>query len=328
MSNKYALFNAIMADRTLNPVAKNVAAILLFTFRNNKTGLCNPSFETIAECAGCGVRSANRAAMELKEAGWLDWTGTKGGGSGNTNQFRFILKTENSANLAHLTLPTTTVTLPTTTETLPSWHTNLLEPSIEPIDASALKNENEGRKKVAPQGGARGDDPSDNSQASKNEEWFEEFFRLYPLRAGDNPKAPAKQLFLSLTKTTDPAVIVAGLKGFAAETAANKTAGTRFIPHAARWLRDRSWEDYPAKTSDQVEEKLTMEKAIEQFKTTGHWSRYAPVSDIFDAPHDLLASYGLLPDGRKMPTIMVPGNIVFQASVMGTNGLAMRGMAE
>jgi hypothetical protein len=73
MSNKYELFNAIMADRTLNPVAKNVAAVLLITFRNNKTGLCNPSFEKIAECAGCGFRSANRAAMELKAAGWLDW---------------------------------------------------------------------------------------------------------------------------------------------------------------------------------------------------------------------------------------------------------------
>jgi hypothetical protein len=120
MSNKYELFNAIMADTTLTAVAKNVAAVLLITFRNNKTGLCNPSFETIAKRAGCSVRAAKQAAQAMKAAGWLDWTGTKGGGKGNTNHFRFILKTDFIADYGADSAP---IAEP---ETVQDLHTNLL----------------------------------------------------------------------------------------------------------------------------------------------------------------------------------------------------------
>jgi hypothetical protein len=66
-----------MADESLRPVAKVVAAVLLITFRNNKTLLCNPSYEAIAKHAGCSVRTAKRAINDLRAAGWLYWSGSR-----------------------------------------------------------------------------------------------------------------------------------------------------------------------------------------------------------------------------------------------------------
>jgi hypothetical protein len=72
---------------------------------------------------------------------------------------------------------------------------------------------------------------------------FEEFWKIYPKRKGDNPKAPARKLFFALVKQgVDPDSIIRGLR-LAVEKNRDKI-GTEFIPQAVKWLRDRRWEDY------------------------------------------------------------------------------------
>ena len=80
-------------------------------------------------------------------------------------------------------------------------------------------------------------------RASRLDEQFEEFWKAYPKRKGDNPKAPAqKQFFAAVKQGADPDAIISGVKR-ACEKNRDKI-GTEFIPQAVKWLRDRRWEDY------------------------------------------------------------------------------------
>lgn len=45
---------------------------------------------------------------------------------------------------------------------------------------------------------------------------------------------------------------------------------------------------------------MTIEQAVEQYARIGQWSRHAPLSDVSQAPTELLAKHGLGPDGRKL----------------------------
>lgn len=69
------------------------------------------------------------------------------------------------------------------------------------------------------------------------------------------------------------------------------------------WVR-RSLEYAPRAAPQAVShipiERMTIEEAVQMFAKHGHWSRRAPVSDICQAPPELLAKYGMLPDGRKI----------------------------
>jgi hypothetical protein len=47
-------------------------------------------------------------------------------------------------------------------------------------------------------------------------------------------------------------------------------------------------------------DKISIEEAVRLFAQNGRWSRYSPVSDVCQAPSELLAKYGLLPDGRRV----------------------------
>jgi len=72
---------------------------------------------------------------------------------------------------------------------------------------------------------------------------FEDFWKAYPKRQGANPKAPARALFAAAVKAgADPGDIVAGARRCAEQD--RDKIGTRFIPQAVTWLRDRRWEDY------------------------------------------------------------------------------------
>lgn len=64
---------------------------------------------------------------------------------------------------------------------------------------------------------------------------FEEFWRLYPKQDGE--AAAHKEWKFSVRKS-DEAAIMAAVRGTAWPTE------RRFIPSAARWLRERRWENY------------------------------------------------------------------------------------
>jgi len=129
---------------------------------------------------------------------------------------------------------------------------------------------------------------------------FDEFWKAYPRRDGPNPRKPAEQKFNALAKTgVDPAMMIAAVKRMALDQA--RDVGTRFIPQATTWLSEQRWMDHAAVAfSASGPDKIPIEDAVQQYAKTGHWSRYAPVSDVSQAPAEILAKHGIMPDGRRM----------------------------
>lgn len=89
MAEHHDILWAIMKDSKISAAAKCAAVVLLLKYRNKATGLCNPSFDTVAKAMGRTRRPTIEALRELKSLGWLRWTGTAGGSSKNTNNFTF-----------------------------------------------------------------------------------------------------------------------------------------------------------------------------------------------------------------------------------------------
>ena len=134
-------------------------------------------------------------------------------------------------------------------------------------------------------------------------EKFEEFWKAYPPRAGPNPRDPAERKFRALIKTgVDAELLIASVRKLASDESALGNIGTRFIPKATTWLSERRWADHAAVAfiADSQNGELSIERAVQVFAKTGHWSRHAPVSDVSLAPAELLAKFGLTPDGRKI----------------------------
>jgi hypothetical protein len=77
------------------------------------------------------------------------------------------------------------------------------------------------------------------------------------------------------------------------------------VKDPARWLSNEEWKTEPltAKPSSLPEAgyRCTMEDAVAQYARVRIWSRFAPVSDPSQAPPELMAKYGMLPDARKLP---------------------------
>jgi hypothetical protein len=133
-------------------------------------------------------------------------------------------------------------------------------------------------------------------------EKFEEFWKAYPSRDGPNPVKPAEKKFWALVKTgVDPELMIAAVRKLAIDEKARMNIGTRFIPTATRWLDEQRWADHAAVSfiADPDGGGFSIEQAVQFFAKTGHWSRHAPVSDVSQAPAELLAKFGLTPDGRK-----------------------------
>ena len=75
---------------------------------------------------------------------------------------------------------------------------------------------------------------------------FEEFWRLFPAREGENPKKLAQLEFdKALKRGVDPAAIICGAANYANWVDRHlRRADRRFVPQAARWLREERWNDY------------------------------------------------------------------------------------
>jgi len=132
---------------------------------------------------------------------------------------------------------------------------------------------------------------------------FDEFWRAYPRRAGANPREPARRKFLELLRTgVDAGLLIAAAKRLAAEHAANATSGTRFVPQALTFLVQARFADEVAPETAPAAE-LDIAEAVKLYARTGHWSRFAgPAPGLTGcrAAPELLASFGLAPDGRPL----------------------------
>jgi hypothetical protein len=130
---------------------------------------------------------------------------------------------------------------------------------------------------------------------------FERFKRAYPRRDGANPWQPAEKKFRALVKTgADPEAMIQAAAALAREEGARGNVGTKFIPQAITWLNQQRFQDQAVAAFSGTSDKLGMDDAVAIFAKTGQWSRFAPVSDISQAPPELLAKHGLTADGRRM----------------------------
>lgn len=136
---------------------------------------------------------------------------------------------------------------------------------------------------------------------------FEEFWKAYPKRKGDNPKASAKKLFQSQVKSgADPKKIIEGVK-LAASRNRDKI-GTEFIPQAVKWLRDRRWEDHLAQSEkpNGHGEEIDWGPLVAAHKRGIPWPRGVGPQPGFGGcrvPEIILREHGYLPrddtDGRS-----------------------------
>jgi Helix-turn-helix domain len=229
----YLILWAIMEDERVSAAAKCIATVLLLKFRNHKTGLCNPSFNTIAGCVGRKRRSVIDAINELKELGWMDWDGTAGGSPTNTNNFQFYLKPQPVQSAAPVQF---------TTPVQSNAPTGAVE-RTQPVQSTAHELSIELSKNHKPCRVAKA--TPTKKEYSKE---FEEAWQAYPMRLGGTPKPPAAKLFLAAVKAgTDPKMIIDAAGRFA--IAEQRNVGTPFIPQMVKWMRDRRWLDYGPGTS-------------------------------------------------------------------------------
>jgi hypothetical protein len=150
--------------------------------------------------------------------------------------------------------------------------------------------------------GGKREEEGENSlpSAARPSEDFEMLKRVFPVRKGDMGWKAAERKFNSLVKTgVDPKVIVARAKVLAQQLHAK--IGTEYIPRPEKWLSSEDFLDMAvAAFQPSAPDKLSLDDAVRIYAKGGQWSRHAPIADISQAPADLLAKYGLSPDGRRM----------------------------
>ena len=264
----YKVLWAIMADPGLKAPSKCVATVLLLKYHNHKTGQCNPSYSTVGKLLGRDRRNVINAINDLRAGGWIEWMGTKGGSSSNTNAFKFKMNGPASTGDEVVT-PTgdELVTLPVTKSSPVMNSSPVMKSSMRgdelvtlPVTKSShdlsielSKNHKESCRvaKATPTKNEYSEDFETNFWKpfprtpimAKKEAW-----QAYPRRDGGNPKSPAAKLFLAAVKAgTDPKMIIDAAARFA--IAEQRNVGTPFIPQMVKWMRDRRWLDYGPGTS-------------------------------------------------------------------------------
>jgi hypothetical protein len=136
----------------------------------------------------------------------------------------------------------------------------------------------------------RGTDPKSDSVADATarsrginpEEAFEEFWKLRLKRDGPDPREPARRVFLeALRAGAEPPTILAGMRRFA-DLHADK-AGTRFVARTEKWLREKTWEDYPPLSDACAQGQVWLRGDDARFKA---WDRFLQSSRGKGAPTD------------------------------------------
>lgn len=143
-------------------------------------------------------------------------------------------------------------------------------------------------------------------------DWFEEFWKEYPQRNGDNPKLPARMKFDALVKTgIEPQVIIAGVKRYAAKCREQNHIGTQYIAHALKWLNEQRWADIAA-VSYLAAERAADPKpqdwaaAVKRWLSNESlWPRWAgpdPTSPTCRCPDEILIAAGVDPESGWLMT--------------------------
>jgi hypothetical protein len=146
-------------------------------------------------------------------------------------------------------------------------------------------------------------------------DWFEEFWKEYPARDGDNPKLPAKLKFEALVKTgVDPDLIIAGAKRYAAKAREKQQVGTQYIAHALKWLGEQRWADVAAvaflagERAADPQPKDWLGGVQRWMANESHWPRWAgpvPGATACRCPPDILIQCGVDPESGMLMSRLV-----------------------
>jgi hypothetical protein len=134
---------------------------------------------------------------------------------------------------------------------------------------------------------------------------FEKFKAEYPRRDGAQAWKPAAKLFdAAVHRGVDGERIIAGARAYRQECERKGVVKTDKVAQALTWLRQERWDEYGIVTVERTDVQLGMDEAVRMYAKTGIWSRHAPCPEPgqtgSNVPAELLAKYGLLPDGRKI----------------------------
>lgn len=97
---------------------------------------------------------------------------------------------------------------------------------------------------------------------------FDEFWKAYPRRQGENPKKPARAKFeAACRKGADPQELIAGAR----QLAVNHPTPTPYVPQAVTWLNQERWTDEPTQTGppSNIVKFWTVEEIMEQVEANG-----------------------------------------------------------
>src|SRR5262249_14203477 len=90
--DRYDFLWRLFADTNLSSSAKCAATVMLLQYRNHRTGLCNPSYASIAKAIGLARRNAINAVRELADSRWINIESTLGVGKKNTSKITFKIE--------------------------------------------------------------------------------------------------------------------------------------------------------------------------------------------------------------------------------------------
>jgi hypothetical protein len=100
---------------------------------------------------------------------------------------------------------------------------------------------------------------------------FEEFRKVYPKRAGTDPKTPALKKFQAAVRGgAAPAEIIAGAGRYADDMRKANKIGTEFVKQSMTWLSQRLWEDYAASAHGPPSWRDEMRAVDEQLARAGY----------------------------------------------------------
>jgi hypothetical protein len=328
--------------KDIKPNVKFMIAIML-THIDAKTGECTVGAEKLATEMGCTTRHAERLLRKVKATGLVDWPKNKGGGSDKTNHFIFpgLQYGGNSASPTPTTLvgvyngnpDQTAPSTPTKIEANPDQ--NDLQPrplwsDVQVSQVSGLSQGSESEEDFKEEGGGnretsgaerkkgaiRGTEIGVGTESANRElpleGPFEEFWKIYPKSdRGDSKKAAWNEFVAVVKAGADPAAIIAGARQYAPTR-----KDPHFVKNPAKWLRDEDWKINQQPSSLLPDSSLfSAEQSVEHYAINGFWSGNGRIRDASQVDPGLMRKYGMLPDGRQMPTILTRDNIEYHQSV-------------
>ena len=235
--DRLQVLSAIVRDHRLKPFAVRVATLLIVDYLNRKTGDAWPSHETIAKAIGATKRGVKKALDELVAAGYVEVT--VGGGRRLSNRYRFVRK-EGTTVHPSLDKGGTTVHPSVDRKEERPFQERRNHGSPDSFEGEPIEERGRANALHARESGVSIVLPSDDS--------FERFIAAYPTRQGGSPHEPARREFEATVRAgADPEVVIRSTELYAAVTRIQANEGSRFIPQAARWLREGRWkEDWAA----------------------------------------------------------------------------------